>query len=183
MIMTEITCKDLKRFWNKVKKLNNCWEWTASLNKYGYGTFYYNKKIIKAHRFSYEISKGLIPKRLELDHLCRNPKCVNPDHLEAVTHKENTLRGNCFSAINAKKTHCPQGHKYNLENTHISKKGERRCKTCRKRIFNNHYLTHKDQYKMYRKTYAKKHHEKLRLYQKKYREKQKISQLTRLKNG
>jgi len=67
---------------------------------------------------------------LEIDHLCRVRCCVNPDHLEAVTHRENILRGNTFAAVNAAKTHCPKGHEYTPENTRIHTGGRRQCIAC-----------------------------------------------------
>jgi len=84
-----------------------------------------------AHRISYELLKGDIPEGLDLDHLCRNRGCVNPDHLEPVTRKENLLRGNTIPAKHARKTHCPQGHEYTKGNTFISKSGSRHCRKCR----------------------------------------------------
>ncbi len=83
------------RFWERVKVLENeCWEWLGGCNnKYGYGIFWTGKRKQVAHRYLYELIKGEVPAELELDHLCRNPKCVNPDHLEAVTHQVNCQRG------------------------------------------------------------------------------------------
>jgi len=127
----EITCKDLQRFWNKVRKSNNCWIWVATKNKEGYGKFWFNKKHLKAHRFAYEMFIGLIPKDLTIDHLCRNPSCVNPEHLESVTLKENILRGKGVGVINSKKTHCIHGHEFTEENTYIYSNGDRKCRTCR----------------------------------------------------
>lgn len=130
----ELLPKDLIRFWIKVKKSNNCWEWTACLNIWGYGNFRFNKKTILSHRFSYQLFKGDIPNSLVLDHLCRNRKCVNPDHLEAVTLQENIGRGYW-----AQKTHCPKGHPYSGENLIKEKNGGRRCRTCHKKIVNENY--------------------------------------------
>ena len=129
MIPIIIDKKTFERFWSKVKKTDYCWEWTASLRR-GYGQFSLNGKQITAHRFSYELVNGKIPKELELDHLCRNHSCVNPDHLEAVTHRENILRGETLQAINARKTHCIQGHEFTPENTYQDK-SYRQCKICR----------------------------------------------------
>lgn len=116
----------VKRFWKKIEKSDNCWNWTASLDKDGYGKFTNNKKSVKAHRFSYELLKEYIPKGFQLDHLCHNRKCVNPDHLEIVTLRENIKRG-LTGKINhwrKNKTHCPQGHEY------TQGKNQRICLIC-----------------------------------------------------
>ena len=81
------------RFWSKVSKGAACWEWRGALFPNGYGCFSLDGQSIGAHRFSYELAFGPIPSTLCLDHLCRNKKCVNPAHLEAVTVVENVRRG------------------------------------------------------------------------------------------
>ena len=86
-----------------------CWQWFGHL-KDGYGLVYYEGKQIGAHRASYMSFKGVIPNGLQIDHLCRNRACVNPDHLEVVTKKENCLRGFSPSAIKDRKTLCFRGH-------------------------------------------------------------------------
>jgi len=91
---------------SKTTKTDNCWEWTASKNSAGYGLIFYLGKSQPAHRVWYEVAKGEIPKGLEIDHLCRNRSCVNPDHLEAVTHQVNVQRG----IQGMLKTHCKYGH-------------------------------------------------------------------------
>lgn len=118
--------KQIKRFMSKVEKSDNCWIWTAGLDKDGYGQFSLNNKTRIAHRISFELFKEIIPQGLTLDHLCRNRKCVNPDHLEIVTIKENLMRGSSFSAINSKKSHCPRGHSY----SGVDKRGHRICSIC-----------------------------------------------------
>lgn len=124
-----------KIFWIKVKKTQTCWNWIGYIGKTGYGQFKKNNKMQKAHRVSYELYKGKIRRELEIDHLCRNKKCVNPKHLEAVTHRENMLRGNSFVAINAKKIRCKYGHKFDKKNTGFfidkNKCQGRYCKKCR----------------------------------------------------
>ena len=117
-------------FWDKTRMTGSCWNWIGSLNPKGYGQYYDGVKPIKAHRFSYELFKGKIPEGLQLDHLCRNRKCVNPNHLEIVTNKENVLRGVGMSAANSRKTHCSKGHAFTLENTYNYRK-TRACKKCR----------------------------------------------------
>lgn len=120
-----------ERFWKKVEKSNGCWEWTASKDPHGYGTVRNDKKTLGAHRVSYELIVGKIPDGLDLDHLCRNPGCVNPAHLEPVTHRENVRRGNAGLHC-AIKTHCPHRHEYTPENTAIYDDGLRRCRECRR---------------------------------------------------
>lgn len=89
--MAKYENKDIQRFWSKVKKTSNCWEWETGL-QHGYGAFSIGRKSILAHRFSFELVNGDISGKF-LDHLCRNRKCVNPEHLEIVTIGENCRRG------------------------------------------------------------------------------------------
>lgn len=121
------------RFWSKVEKTSTCWNWTASDRGEGYGCFWFNGKNHQSHRLSYENSKGKITSELEIDHLCRNRKCVNPEHLDAVTKRDNILRGIGIGAINSRKTHCIHGHEYTPENTYIRKNQKGRdCRQCNK---------------------------------------------------
>lgn len=88
-----------------------------------------------SHRFAYELLVGPVPEGMQLDHLCRNRWCCNPEHLELVTPRENTLRGVGPSAVNAVKTHCKNGHEFTPENTRVDQRtGERGCWTCRRAI-------------------------------------------------
>jgi len=128
-----------QRFWSKVNPngpLWNgtpCWEWTASKDKDGYGHFAVGRRMALAHRIAYEAFTGPIPDGLESDHLCRNPSCVNPLHLEPVTSKVNSQRGLtglAAGAVMKAKTHCPHGHPYDEVNTYFRKNGDRLCKTC-----------------------------------------------------
>ena len=106
-----------------------CWNWTGFRMATGYGTFRYGRDVKKAHRAAYELVVEAIPGGLEIDHLCRNRSCVNPDHLEVVTHRENTVRGNSQAGLNARKTHCPKGHPYDDANTKWFD-GKRYCREC-----------------------------------------------------
>jgi len=101
-----------ERFWTKVREdpTSGCWVWVGYRVPLGYGCFNSGGRrgpMIYAHRYTYRQLAGPIPSWLEIDHLCRNPACVNPAHLELVTHQENILRGNNPAAQNAQKTHCP----------------------------------------------------------------------------
>ncbi len=124
------------RFLSKVQKLpyDGCWIWTARKTPKGYGYLaaFYCSKIQNyisqpAHRIAYQLYVGQIPNGFHVDHLCRNPSCVNPCHLEAVTCKENVRRG----LRSALKTQCPKGHPWIPENQHMERNGRRRCKICR----------------------------------------------------
>jgi hypothetical protein len=118
-------------FWEKVEKTPTCWLWRGNKNKFGYGSISFLNKRHGAHRLAYEFIRGPIPEDMVLDHLCRNPSCVNPDHLEIVTQRENILRGTAPAAIQAKKTHCKFGHEFNKENTRFKNNaGHRVCRKC-----------------------------------------------------
>lgn len=108
---------------------NGCWNWTGFLHN-GYGKICEDRKSRLAHRISYRIFKGPIPERLELDHLCRNTKCINPTHLEAVSHRVNVLRGNGATAKHARQTHCIRGHKLSGDNLYIWSDGKHIMRTC-----------------------------------------------------
>jgi len=119
-------------FWRHVLKTETCWEWSGGTNN-GYGRFHHTSiGSVYAHRLAYEMVRGPIPDGLSIDHLCRNTRCVNPDHLEAVPIKENILRGTSPSAQHAIKTHCVAGHLFDDENTYRPARGGRECKACRK---------------------------------------------------
>ena len=108
---------------------NGCWEWTGRRCQEGYGSLIINGRINLTHRISYELHVGPIPEGLHIDHLCRNRSCCNPEHLEPVTPKVNSLRGVGRGALNAAKTHCPQGHPYSGDNLRVVC-GRRECRTC-----------------------------------------------------
>jgi len=123
------------RVWEKVDPDGDCWLWTAAHNHLGYGQIWDSDawRVVMAHRAVYELLVGPIPVGLELDHLCRVHGCVNPDHLDPVTHRENIRRGAPAAAeFQRAKTHCPHGHPYDQENTYVNPKGSRECLACRK---------------------------------------------------
>ena len=107
-----------------------CWIWTGSFAGSGYPTISVGGRKQAGHRVAYEAFIGPIPEGLELDHLCSTPTCVNPAHLEPVTHTENVLRGRSFAAVNARKSHCVNGHLYDARNTYRRPNGRRDCRVC-----------------------------------------------------
>jgi hypothetical protein len=117
--------------------LGACWMWTARVDRDGYGTFTDDEgRTRQAHRIAYELQIGPIPPGLEIDHLCAVRACMRGSHLEAVTHAENLRRGE-GGRNNRLKTHCPQGHPYDEENTYVAPAtakhtAYRVCRTCRK---------------------------------------------------
>ena len=110
--------------------LGRCWLWTGHALKGGYRQINVKGRTMLAHRWAYELLVGPIPDGLTLDHLCRNPSCVNPRHLEPVTMRENNLRGLGVSGVNARKTHCKHGHPYDERNTYKMPNGGRDCRVC-----------------------------------------------------
>jgi len=133
-----MTLEESERFWRKVRRTDTgCCEWTASCAK-GYGKVGINEELHAAHRVAYRERVGPIPEGMSIDNLCRNARCVNPHHLEPVTHRENLMRGNTVVAKNAAKTHCPRGHAFLPDNTYASLP-TRVCKTCRRKYMREKY--------------------------------------------
>lgn len=132
--MGTLTQAQAERFWSRVDRTPGCWLWTSTLDN-GYGSI--NLKIDgrqrnrMAHRLAYEEIIGPIPEGLELDHLCRVPRCVNPAHLEPVTHVENTMRGFSPLAVKARQTHCHRGHEFTAANTYRAG-SSRKCRECKR---------------------------------------------------
>lgn len=108
-----------------------CWEWSGSRMSAGYGTVSIAMRQHCVHRLVFEHFRGAIPADRNLDHLCRNRICANPDHLEPVTPRENLLRGEGVSGVNARKTHCPVGHPLAGENLR-REAGRRLCRICKR---------------------------------------------------
>lgn len=126
-----------KSLWEKLQDKfiiddNYCWVWQG-MNAKGYGRLFIreeNHSTVVAHKVMYELLMGLVPEGLELDHLCRNRACINPNHLEPVTHLENLLRS---PITNSGKTHCKNGHEFTPNNIYRHpQRGSRLCKSCQK---------------------------------------------------
>lgn len=100
-----------------------CLEWLGTRQSNGYGSFYIDGSTVRAHRYSYSYAFGPIPPNLEINHLCKNRRCVLPEHLEAVTHRENVRW--------SMRTHCINGHEFSVENTYMHQ-NKRHCKICRR---------------------------------------------------
>lgn len=131
MCLIDMDLITTNRFWIKVNKTAYCWLWAGSTNGLGYGEMRIKGTKYYAHRLSYSLHKGLIPTKYDIDHLCRNPSCVNPDHLESVTHIVNVRRGKAVGPrLNKRKTHCKNGHDYAIT-TRLKKSGiGRNCSLC-----------------------------------------------------
>jgi hypothetical protein len=115
------------------EKVGECLEWRSWVDNGGYGRITVSRRNYAAHRVAYEVANGPIPDGLTIDHLCRNRKCINPDHLEAVSMRENILRSDSPPSLNARKTHCSNGHPLagdNLRKWNLNNGGQRVCLTC-----------------------------------------------------
>lgn len=119
----------LIRFWGNIlcDQATHCWEWQGNKRK-GYGRFWNGSRLVPAHRVSYELLVGPLPESLVPDHLCRNPGCVNPSHLEPVTRSENQQRGLQGKLY----VECKRGHQISTTN------GRRKCLICDRAAKRNH---------------------------------------------
>lgn len=120
-----------------MKTACGCILWLGSTDPKGYGRLHNSKGSRHVHRIAYELAVGPIPPGMELDHLCRIPSCVNPEHLEPVTRKQNVDRGLAATVHKARyalRTHCKDGHELTPENTYIYNHPDgllrRRCRKC-----------------------------------------------------
>jgi hypothetical protein len=114
---------------------DGCWEWIKARSSFGYGKVGLKQNgayhTFPAHRVYYQLVNGFIDGDLVVDHLCKNPPCINPKHLEAITHRENNSRGSGITANNIRKTRCDNGHEFTEENTgRYTKTGWRYCRIC-----------------------------------------------------
>lgn len=144
----------LSRFWSKVEKTSNCWIWKGFMDLSGYGKFSYFGETVFAHRFSKSIAEPL-KGGTEVDHLCRNRACVNPEHLEQVDHRTNMMRSpTAQPALNARKMKCYKGHELTTK-----KNGTRYCKSCIKanrKNWSNSYQS-SDKYREYMRNYMREY--------------------------
>lgn len=141
-----LTPKIINKFLNKTKITPSCWIWTGYIDKDGYGMLTDRSRYL-VHRISYQLYNGKIIDNMVIDHLCKNRKCVNPNHLDMITKQENNLRSSSPSSINIRKKKCKHGHILTNENTYIQKftyrKPRRLCRkcisiTCKKWRIKNH---------------------------------------------
>jgi len=119
-----------QRLLNRTDRTGKCWIWLGSCNDRGYGKMWDGSRLSYVHRLSYEAFVGPIPNGLTIDHLCRNRQCLNPEHLEPVTNRENILRGEGPSAKKARRTKCSGGHQLSGTNLMQSRLPYRQCRIC-----------------------------------------------------
>ena len=138
--MQQLPAEVISKFWSKaeIRSAGECWPWRGCISSKGYGRFALpGGRLVRVHRLAWQLTNGDIPTGKVTDHLCRNRSCVNPQHIEIVTNKENVLRGVGIAAENAKKTHCKNGHSFTPENTITrvrsdrSGRVERDCRICK----------------------------------------------------
>lgn len=140
----------IARFWSKVDvgMPAECWPWRGASTPAGYGQFrvYSNGESthFMAYRLAYELLIGPFPEGLQPDHLCKNPPCCNPSHLDPVTARINVLRSNNAAALNARKTHCVNGHAFDEVNTFLDSGGHRQCRQCKRDIQRRYRERQKD---------------------------------------
>ena len=127
-----------------------CWLWTGTMDG-TYGVVVFQKQRFLAHRLAYLLFRGPLTKGLQIDHLCRTRACANPDHIEQVTRRENIRRGVSPVGINARRTHCKEGHLFDRQ---YRTTGERYCGVCRKMEARQRRTT--TQYQAWRKEYRKR---------------------------
>lgn len=125
----------IQRFWDLTgSSRQGCWNWEGAKNRGGYGGFMFaTQQWTFAHRFIYEHTFGRIDEGMVIDHLCRNPSCVNPYHMDVVTSEENVRRGSGPTAVNGRKSRCIRGHVLDESNTYLKPNGiGRECRACKR---------------------------------------------------
>lgn len=164
-----------RTLWDKYEVMpDGCWRSFVKLGVDGYVRVCRRedgKKVMRVlHRVYYEMYVGPIPAGMQIDHLCRNRGCVNPEHLEVVTARENIMRSPIApAALNVAKTHCPKGHSYAGENLYINPKGQRVCRACQKEAARRHYHEnggqewHRQWYQDHREERAERRRERKRI--------------------
>lgn len=136
------------KFWARVQETDGCWEWGGRRTRqgYGHGSWHIDGKLVQlAHRVSYMLRVGPIPDGLVIDHLCRNPPCVRPDHLEPVLpYVNNVVRGHHWRA---ERTVCDNGHEFTPENTYQrpDRPKQRQCRACMREAGRRFAQAHRDQ--------------------------------------
>ena len=120
----------IERMKERIVLDGECWVWTGPPTPLGYRQISLQRRLVYTHRAVYELLVGPIPEGLTLDHLCRNPPCVNPAHLEPVTNAENIRRGISPPGINSRRLVCKSGHPFDDANTYIRPDGYRECRKC-----------------------------------------------------
>lgn len=145
-----------QRFWSKVRKSKGCWIWKGTVTDRGYGRFCYEGKSYSAHRFHWLWKRGTIPNET-LDHLCRRRSCIRLSHLEAVSVKENVLRGDGITAKHSRKTHCVNGHPFSGDNlAYWGKSQQRQCRTCKAHWSKAWQAKNRERFQTYHRDYMRR---------------------------
>jgi HNH endonuclease len=151
--MTEDERKRFAAKW-QLNTETGCWDWTACKDKHRYGRFYAGSRVQGAHRVAFAFVNGDIPAEMRIVHICNRLCCVNPSHLQAVTHAQSMRIIVSRDGIdhNANKTHCPKGHPYDPENTYLGPRGNgrtyRHCRICKRARRKQYHADNRDRLNM-----------------------------------
>lgn len=165
MMAQPSTLDDLQKW---VDFTDSCWNWKGSVDRKGYGRVTFRGRKDRSHRLFYEMFIEKVPIGKQIDHLCRNRSCCNPAHLEVVTSRENTLRGESPPSLNAVKTHCLKGHEFTEENTITeTKRGRvgRKCRTCMNQHNSDWYFRNRERVLVRQKKSQEARRDEIREYQ------------------